>query len=81
MFCELRIVRKFTDPLLASGTTATKKAINRPRKIHGQIRLKRMIGRCIRDSIGVAVIAARLSTGIGHEFAILHERKPADSFH
>ena len=36
-----------------------------------------MIGRCIRDSIGVAVIAARLSTVSATNLLILHERKPA----
>ena len=40
MFCEFRVVRKLTEPLLASGTTTTKKTTIRPRKAHAHTRLR-----------------------------------------
>jgi hypothetical protein len=48
MFCELRMVRKLTAPLLASGTTATKNATMSPRKAQAHTRLRRRTSCCER---------------------------------
>ena len=45
-FCELRIVRKLTEPPVDSGTATTKKSTITPRKTHAQMRLKKSAARC-----------------------------------
>src|SRR5271166_882601 len=58
MFCELRMVRKLTEPPVVSGTAMTKKRAIRPRKTHAQMRLRKMATRCA----GVSRPAAAAST-------------------
>ena len=63
MFCELRTVRKLTEPPVVSGTATTKKRTRSPRKSHAQIRLRNKRARCagVRIPGGAADARATVS--------------------
>ena len=64
MFCELRMVRKLTDPPLASGTAITKNRIIRPRNAQAQSRLKVSRNRCHTVRLAAALRSTALTRSL-----------------
>ena len=78
MFCELRTVRKLTEPLFHTGTAITKNAISVPRKTQAHILLSVRMNRMVVVSFEAGgpndPLAAALVSGPA-KFAFPHKRQ------